>query len=131
MGSDSSTFPASPDDYLLRHDSPLLHWHPASRDPGQRRIHPLLRGAVLHRDGWTCRYCGDEAGEVDHIDPWARGGRTIPANLVAACGRCNRAKGNRTPAEWRRDEAVERLMTRTLRARQKRRSRCRGRRAAA
>jgi hypothetical protein len=24
-------------------------------------MHPLLRGAVLQRDGWTCRYCGGEA----------------------------------------------------------------------
>ncbi|MGN6557916.1 MAG: HNH endonuclease [Solirubrobacterales bacterium] len=114
----------------MRPDSPLLHWDPTSRDPAQRRIHPLLRGAVLHRDGWTCRYCGGEAGEVDHVEPRVRGGRTTPANLVAACRYCNRAKGDRTPAEWRRDEEVKRLIARARRVRLKRRSRSHGRHAA-
>ncbi|MGN6814734.1 MAG: HNH endonuclease [Solirubrobacterales bacterium] len=89
---------------------PLLHWDPAAADPSQRRIHPLLRGAVLHRDGWTCRYCGGEAMGVDHVAPRARGGPTTPANLVAACQRCNRTKGLRTPAEWQRDQALEGLL---------------------
>ncbi|MGN6216333.1 MAG: HNH endonuclease [Solirubrobacterales bacterium] len=91
---------------------PLLHWDPAAADPAQRRIHPLLRGAVLHRDQWRCRYCGGEATEVDHVDPRARGGATTPANLVAACRPCNKAKGIRTPAEWRRDQTLTRLMAR-------------------
>ena len=78
-------------------------------DPGQRRIHPLLRFAVLDRDDFVCRYCGGEATEVDHATPWGRGGVTLPANLVAACRPCNRAKGERTPQEWRRDLATERL----------------------
>lgn len=89
---------------------PLLHWDPAAADPEQRRIHPLLRGAVLHRDDWTCRYCGGEALWVDHVAPRARGGPTVPANLVAACQRCNRTKGNRTPEEWRREQALARLL---------------------
>ena len=124
MGSDPLTFlPLPPDDYLLHHDSPLLHWDPAANDPAQRRIHPLLRGAVLHRDEWTCRYCSGPAIEVDHVYPRARGGLTTPANLVAACRACNKAKGLRTPAEWWRDEAVERLIARARSARMKRRSR--------
>ena len=91
--------------------NPLLHWDPAADDPAQRRIHPMLRGAVLGRDGWTCSYCGAEATEVDHVDPRARGGLTVPANLVAVCHACNKAKGVRTPMEWRRDEAMKRLLT--------------------
>jgi len=90
---------------------PLLHWDPEAVDPAQRRIHPLLRGAVLHRDDWTCRYCGGEAMGVDHVAPRARGGATTPANLVAACRCCNRTKGIRTPEEWRRDRALARLLT--------------------
>jgi 5-methylcytosine-specific restriction endonuclease McrA len=103
--------------------NPLLHWDPAARDPAQRRIHPMLRGAVLHRDDWTCRYCGREATEVDHVAPRARGGATTPGNLVAACRTCNKTKGIRTPAEWRRDEGLARLLSNASRARAVRRHR--------
>jgi 5-methylcytosine-specific restriction endonuclease McrA len=89
--------------------NPLLHWDPAASDPAQRRIHPILRGAVLDRDGWTCAYCGTETAEVDHVDPRARGGATTSTNLVAACRPCNKAKGLRTPTEWRLDKALERI----------------------
>jgi len=89
--------------------NPLLHWDPAASDPAQRRIHPILRGAVLDRDGWTCAYCGKETTEVDHVAPRARGGYSTPANLVAACRPCNKAKGLRTPTEWRQDKALERI----------------------
>jgi 5-methylcytosine-specific restriction endonuclease McrA len=103
--------------------NPLLHWDPAAADPAQRRIHPMLRGAVLHRDGWTCGYCGGEATEVDHVEPRARGGATTPANLVAVCRPCNKAKGIRTPGEWRRDEVHSRLVSETERRRAYRRPR--------
>jgi len=103
--------------------NPLLHWDPAAADPAQRRIHPMLRGAVLHRDGWTCRYCGKDATEVDHVAPRARGGATTPANLVATCRTCNKTKALRTPCEWRRDLALERLLANASRARATRNSR--------
>ena len=103
--------------------NPLLHWDPAARDPAQRRIHPLLRGAVLHRDGWTCRYCGSEATEVDHVQPHAHGGSTTPANLVASCRPCNKAKGFRTPEQWRREETTRRLILEAHRCRPRRRPR--------
>src|SRR5215218_10571268 len=103
--------------------NPLLHWDPSASDPAQRRIHPLLRGAVLHRDSWICSYCGREATEVDHVDPRARGGATTPANLVATCRACNKCKGIRTPAEWRRDEAFTRLAREAERHRAYRRPR--------
>jgi 5-methylcytosine-specific restriction endonuclease McrA len=107
--------------------NPLLHWDPAAADPTQRRIHPLLRGAVLNRDRWTCAYCGNEATEVDHVDPRARGGVTTSANLVATCRCCNKAKGLRTPEEWRRDQTTERLLVEAKRRRALRRSRRRKR----
>jgi 5-methylcytosine-specific restriction endonuclease McrA len=103
--------------------NPLLRWDPAAADPTQRRIHPMLRGAVLQRDGWKCRYCGREATEVDHVDPYARGGSTTPGNLVAACRRCNKAKGIRTPEEWRREETMKRLVAEAMRRRARRRPR--------
>ena len=103
--------------------NPLLHWDPAAADPAQRRIHPILRGAVLDRDGWTCSYCGGEATEVDHVNPRARGGATTPANLVAACRSCNKGKGIRTPGEWRRDETLARVEREAQRRRAYRRPR--------
>jgi len=103
--------------------NPLLHWDPAAADPAQRRIHPILRGAVLDRDGWTCKYCGREATEVDHVEPRARGGATTPTNLVAACRPCNKGKGLRTPAQWRQDEAHARLIREAERRRAYRRPR--------
>lgn len=64
---------------------------------------PLSRRAILLRDGFTCQYCGVQPGRehltIDHIMPRSRGGRTDWENTVAACGACNRRKGNRTPEE--------------------------------
>lgn len=58
-----------------------------------------LRLAILQRDLWTCHWCGGQANEVDHLVPAASGGeRYDPDNLVAACGPCNRARGDPT---WR------------------------------
>src|SRR3954451_20815303 len=103
--------------------NPLLHWDPAASDLGQRRIHPILRGAVLERDDWTCAYCGRETTEVDHVAPRARGGSSTPTNLVAACRPCNKAKGLRTPTEWRFDEALERIRRNARRRRPRKRPR--------
>lgn len=63
----------------------------------------LTRRNVLQRDGNTCVYCGVTGHArdltIDHVLPRSRGGRTTWENLVAACGPCNRRKGDRTPAE--------------------------------
>ncbi len=64
---------------------------------------PLSRRTVLARDMYTCQYCGSQPGRqeltVDHVIPRSRGGKTIWENVVAACGSCNRRKGDRTPEE--------------------------------
>ncbi|MFC1463508.1 MAG: HNH endonuclease [Candidatus Brachytrichaceae bacterium NZ_4S206] len=64
---------------------------------------PLSRRALLLRDDYTCQYCGAQPGRenltIDHVIPRSRGGRTEWENVVAACGACNRKKGNRTPEE--------------------------------
>ena len=71
--------------------------------------------AVLWRDGYVCQYCGVnciEAGlvaEVDHVIPRSRGGTMAWTNLVCACRPCNRAKGNRTAAEFGHPEVRGRL----------------------
>ncbi len=61
----------------------------------------LSRKNILLRDNHQCQYCGtnDSPLTVDHILPRSRGGESTWENLIAACPRCNSAKGNRTPRE--------------------------------
>jgi 5-methylcytosine-specific restriction endonuclease McrA len=67
------------------------------------------RAAVLVRDEYTCHYCqcplyGDDA-TVDHVQARASGGDDYnPANLVAACRRCNSRKGDRATCPVRGHE---------------------------
>lgn len=79
----------------------------AALGAGQRRIHPETRTAVMLRDHRLCQYCGRPATEIDHVEPWSRGGLTVMSNLVAACQHCNRQKGDMTPQEWQRDKAMK------------------------
>ncbi len=64
---------------------------------------PLTRKAVFARDGGRCVYCGSAATSIDHVVPRSRGGAHTWDNVVAACGRCNHAKADRSVAElgWR------------------------------
>jgi 5-methylcytosine-specific restriction endonuclease McrA len=58
------------------------------------------RAGIMRRDKWTCGYCGDRASTIDHVFPRSRGGLDRWDNLIAACERCNQAKGDHTPVEW-------------------------------
>lgn len=60
------------------------------------------------RDNYTCQYCGlkKELADLtyDHVIPksaWLddKGSPTTWTNIVTACTKCNRKKGNRTPAQ--------------------------------
>jgi len=54
------------------------------------------RLSVLQRDGYECYLCGGQADQVDHIIPRVKGGDVFDDdNLMAICGKCNRAKGSR------------------------------------
>lgn len=68
----------------------------------QRQIDQTLSWKVFRRDGYACRYCGKDSVPltVDHVDTWEDGGATIEDNLVTACRRCNKTRGNRTIVEW-------------------------------
>jgi 5-methylcytosine-specific restriction endonuclease McrA len=61
----------------------------------------LSRRNVLHRDDYTCQYCGVKRHDltIDHILPRSRGGKDSWDNVTTACLRCNVKKGNRTPKE--------------------------------
>lgn len=63
------------------------------------RATALSRRAVFHRDGGRCQYCGGSAESIDHVVPRSRGGSHVWENVVAACRRCNAAKGDRLLAE--------------------------------
>lgn len=73
----------------------------------RRRIDPETNDAVLKRDGYACRYCGEtEALGIDHIVPLSApipAGVSRPAeadrrngidNLCACCLPCNMKKGD-------------------------------------
>jgi hypothetical protein len=58
---------------------------------------PKLRMSILKRDGYKCRICGrcperdtDIELHVHHIRPWARGGVSEEANLIALCHTCHK-----------------------------------------
>lgn len=61
------------------------------------RYPAFTRFNLFLRDEFQCQYCG-ETGDMtfDHVHPRSRGGRTTWDNVVAACGRCNLRKGDKT-----------------------------------
>jgi 5-methylcytosine-specific restriction endonuclease McrA len=65
---------------------------------GYGAAHRRLRVAVLARDGHRCHWCGARADTSDHLVAKALGGRTVMANLVAACTPCNSRRGMETAA---------------------------------
>src|SRR5690606_3289005 len=67
------------------------------RVPRNAHSRRISRKAVLARDSWTCQYCGERKPgmTIDHVIPRSRGGQSVWENIVAACGSCNRRKGDR------------------------------------
>lgn len=70
----------------------------------QRQIDTQVSWNVLRRDNFACRYCGTEklSLTVDHLVRWEDGGPSIEANLVAACRKCNKVRGDTAYAAWLR-----------------------------
>ena len=71
----------------------------------ERQVSQGISWQVFRRDGFKCRYCGaeDVPLTVDHLITWESGGPSIPANLVAACRKCNGARGETPYADWLQD----------------------------
>ena len=56
---------------------------------------------LFERFGGLCAWCrGREATELDHVAPIKRGGYHGMGNLLPACRRCNRSKGDEEPWTW-------------------------------
>ena len=61
--------------------------------------------AALDRDGTTCTWCGRQFGALvpattEHVVPRVKGGPSWAENEVAACRRCNSARGHLGPVDW-------------------------------
>ena len=72
------------------------------RECDKREIKLGLRYTVLRRDSFRCVICGRSPAthlgvvlHVDHIIPWAKGGKTILDNLRSLCQECKLGKGSR------------------------------------
>lgn len=68
----------------------------------QRQIDGRISWNVYHRDNYCCRYCGATGIPltVDHLVLWEDGGPSIEENLVTACRKCNRIRGNMKYVDW-------------------------------
>lgn len=68
----------------------------------QRNIDQQVSWNVFRRDEYACRYCGrnDVPLTVDHLVLWENGGPSTEANLVSACKKCNKTRGNVEYADW-------------------------------
>ena len=67
-----------------------------------RQVDQTISWKVFKRDGYACRYCGNDNVPltVDHLVRWEEGGPTIEANLISACKKCNRTRGNMSYDAW-------------------------------
>lgn len=72
----------------------------------QRQIDAAVSWRVFKRDGYKCRYCGrdDVPLTVDHLVRWEEGGPTTEPNLLSACKKCNRVRGDMSYETWLKHE---------------------------
>jgi len=71
----------------------------------QRQIDAHVSWKVFERDGYSCRYCGKTGIPltIDHLVLWEEGGPSTIQNLVSACKKCNKKRGNTPYGEWLKD----------------------------
>lgn len=68
----------------------------------QRQIEQTISWNVFRRDEYTCQYCGknDIPLTVDHIILWEDMGASVEDNLISACRKCNKTRGNMGFSQW-------------------------------
>jgi hypothetical protein len=79
-----------------------------------RQIEQAVSWNVYRRDSYSCRYCGNDKVPltVDHLVRWEEYGPSIEANLVAACRKCNKTRGDMSYEDWLRHEFYLRVSAR-------------------
>ena len=90
--------------------SDLLEVEVISGDPNKkvilrkstRQIDLNVSWSVFRRDGYKCRYCGNNHVPltIDHIVLWENGGPTIEQNLITSCKKCNNTRGSMPYNDW-------------------------------
>ena len=67
-----------------------------------RQIDLNVSWSVFRRDGYKCRYCGNNHVPltIDHIVLWENGGPTIEQNLITSCKKCNNTRGSMPYNDW-------------------------------
>jgi HNH endonuclease len=71
-----------------------------------REVDNNVSWAVYRRDKFTCRYCGknDVPMTVDHLVRWEERGPWTEVNLLTACRKCNKTRGDMSYADWLKGE---------------------------
>jgi hypothetical protein len=85
------------DERILGAENEIAPTNDVSPTPRQPSL--ALRFFVLKRDSFRCVACGRSPAttaalelEVDHVQAWTKGGRTVVENLQTLCFECNRGK---------------------------------------
>jgi hypothetical protein len=85
---------------------------PVRRFSRQQRREGMARAAgQCELEAGFRRRCSRPAEHGDHFYPWSRGGSASLQNFVAACSRCNRAKGARIPSPGQQERLERRRRT--------------------
>lgn len=68
----------------------------------QRQVDTAVTWKVFKRDQYRCRYCAadDVPLTIDHLVCWEDGGPSTIPNLLAACKKCNKTRGNTLYEAW-------------------------------
>lgn len=71
-----------------------------------REVDNTVSWAVYRRDKYTCRYCANDKVPltVDHLVRWEERGPWTEDNLVTACRKCNKTRGDMSYADWLKSE---------------------------
>jgi 5-methylcytosine-specific restriction endonuclease McrA len=78
-------------------NNPRNAWYFLRGRPGSRHVPRALAAAIKARDGWVCLRCGEDDPaklRIDHIYPYAWGGKTVSRNLQTLCAYCNGQKSD-------------------------------------
>lgn len=64
-----------------------------------RTFTQAVKRSAYERQGGHCAKCGKyidfEESHADHINPWSKGGKTVPENCQVLCQECNGTKSNK------------------------------------